>query len=427
MGGTRVRPSRQPIRIVVHDYAGHPFQLQLSRELASRGHEVLHLHSTAFQTPKANLAPQHDDPSTLTIEGVDLRERFQKYNFVRRLMQERRYGRLVANRIASSGAEILLSANVPLDALSISHTEARRLRMATVVWLQDVYSIAIARALNARLPVIGGHFAARFERLEAAVLRSADAIVSITEDFLPVLDRWGVARERLSVIHNWAPLQDITPLPKSNTWSKEQGLADTPVLLYSGTLGLKHDPSLLALLADELPEATVVVVSEGLGADWLRQHPPRLGNLLILPFQPFGRLPEVLAAADVLVVILDRDAGEFSVPSKVLTSLAAGRAILAGVPGSNLAAKTIERARAGRVIDPTDRAGFVAAAREMLGDAQQRRRWGEAARAYAESTFDITKIADRFEAVIQQAVQRAHRPNRRPGGEAITSGSTIDG
>ena len=32
------------MKIIVHDYAGHPFQVQLSRRLASRGHEVLHLY-----------------------------------------------------------------------------------------------------------------------------------------------------------------------------------------------------------------------------------------------------------------------------------------------------------------------------------------------------------------------------------------------
>ncbi len=30
------------MRILVHDYSGHPFQAQLSRELARRGHDVVH-------------------------------------------------------------------------------------------------------------------------------------------------------------------------------------------------------------------------------------------------------------------------------------------------------------------------------------------------------------------------------------------------
>ena len=44
------------LRIAVHDYSGHPFQVQLSRALAERGHEVLHLYSTRFQTPRGPLA-----------------------------------------------------------------------------------------------------------------------------------------------------------------------------------------------------------------------------------------------------------------------------------------------------------------------------------------------------------------------------------
>jgi len=30
------------MRLLIHDYAGHPFQVQLSRELARRGHSVTH-------------------------------------------------------------------------------------------------------------------------------------------------------------------------------------------------------------------------------------------------------------------------------------------------------------------------------------------------------------------------------------------------
>ena len=40
----------------------------------------------------------------------------------------------------------------------------------------------------------------------------------------------------------------------------------------------------------------------------------------------------MLASADVLVALLETDAGAFSVPSKVLTSLSAGRPILAAIP-----------------------------------------------------------------------------------------------
>lgn len=40
------------MRILVHDYAGYAFPLQLSRALARRHHQVLHLYSGSFQAPK---------------------------------------------------------------------------------------------------------------------------------------------------------------------------------------------------------------------------------------------------------------------------------------------------------------------------------------------------------------------------------------
>ena len=40
------------MRILVNDYAGHPFQLQLSRSLARDGHTVLHTYFGAYRPRK---------------------------------------------------------------------------------------------------------------------------------------------------------------------------------------------------------------------------------------------------------------------------------------------------------------------------------------------------------------------------------------
>ena len=56
------------------------------------------------------------------------------------------------------------------------------------------------------------------------------------------------------------------------------------------------------------------------------------GSLRCLGFQPFEVLPDVLGSADVLVAILEPDAGVFSVPSKVLSYFCAGRPVLLAVP-----------------------------------------------------------------------------------------------
>jgi len=55
-------------------------------------------------------------------------------------------------------------------------------------------------------------------------------------------------------------------------------------------------------------------------------------NLVVFPYQPLDRYAEVLASGDVLLGILNADAGVYSVPSKILSNLCAGRPILFSMP-----------------------------------------------------------------------------------------------
>ena len=76
-------------RILMNDHSGHPFTIQLSRELSSRGYEVLHTYSKSFQTPKGPLLKRENDPENFQIKGIELSEPFQKYSFIKRRSQER--------------------------------------------------------------------------------------------------------------------------------------------------------------------------------------------------------------------------------------------------------------------------------------------------------------------------------------------------
>ena len=196
-------------------------------------------------------------------------------------------------------------------------------------------------------------------------------MVVISEDFLGLLGEWGIDESKVTVVRNWAPLEEVSVSPRPNPWSERHHIADDQtVLLYAGTLGLKHEPRMLLALAEafaERPDVRVVVASEGLGATWLAE---RLDGdeMELIPFQPYADLPDMLGSGDVLLVLLEPDAGVFSVPSKVLTYHCAGRAILGAIPHENLAARTIESNGAGIVVDPGDADGFVTAAHRLIDE-----------------------------------------------------------
>ena len=204
--GPEVTGPRGGLRIVVHDYSGHPFQVQLSRELARRGHTVLHLHFAGFQTPKAALVRRSDDPPTFAVEAIDLDRPFAKYQLLRRLIQERQLGGILARRIRAFNPDVVMSSNAPLDVQVGAHHAARSTGAAFIFWLQDVYSDAIARHLRRMLPGLGHIAALRFIALERSLLRKADRVVAITDDFRPRLQEWNVEPDRVITVENWAPI-----------------------------------------------------------------------------------------------------------------------------------------------------------------------------------------------------------------------------
>ncbi len=90
--------------------------------------------------------------------------------------------------------------------------------------------------------------AAAFDRLEAWCARNAGHVIAIGDAFTAVYQRWRVDPAKVSVIPNWAPLEEIVPADRDNPQATSifAGTNGADLrLLYAGTLGRKHNPGLL--------------------------------------------------------------------------------------------------------------------------------------------------------------------------------------
>ncbi len=389
------------MRIAVHDYAGYAFPVELSRELARRGHDVLHLYSSAITSPRGRVSSLRDDPATFAVEPVNLGVKIDRDKLFERRRLEAEHGRRVVARSKAFCPDVVLSSNAPLESQKQIYSFCKRDRIGFVYWVQDLIGEAATRLLRQR-SAVARPVAWYYRQLEHRLLWSADGVVVISADFRPYVP------SSAAVIENWAPLRDLPLRPKRNPWSEANGLAATTNLLYSGTLGMKHNPEILLRLASASAHDAnlrVVVASEGSAANWIRQQRDLRGmnNIVLLPFQPFEDLADMYASADVLIAILEPAASVFSVPSKVLSYLCAGRPLLLVVPPENLAARIVRESGAGIVVPPTDTRGTEQALASLVSDPVARAEMGARARGYAERTFDLATIADRFENVLNRA------------------------
>ncbi|MFF3846933.1 glycosyltransferase family 4 protein [Streptomyces sp. NPDC002328] len=391
------------MRILVHDYSGHPFQAQLSRELARRGHDVVHSTCTAYVSGKGNLAGDAPGLRFVTIgNGTALK----KEAYVRRLSQETLLGFELARQVRREKPDVAMLSNLPVPVLVVAAAVLRRMGVPWVLWHQDVTAVALRNFAAADVAPAMGIAAKVFGAGEKWAARRSSAIVVIAESFVRIHEEWGTAG-KVSVIPNWAPLDEIVPVDRANAWSTGHGLNGVRTVLYSGTLGLKHNPVLLVRLAERLRESgtpvRLVVVNDGPAVPVLREAAAARGvELTLLPFQPYERLPQVLGSGDVLVVLLAADAGGFSVPSKTLSYLCAGRPVLGLMPADNLAAGLLRQA--GSAVFPPEESSIEDAAawvREVLSEPGLAESLGKESRALAEREFALEDCASRFEDILR--------------------------
>jgi glycosyltransferase involved in cell wall biosynthesis len=268
--------------------------------------------------------------------------------------------------------------------------------------MQDFYSVAVSSLLKDRWLGLGRLAGLLYRVMDGRQIEASNGLILISEGFRSELSAFNLATTPPTwTIPNWGPLNDVPLRVKDTPWAAQHGLQNRFVYLYSGTLGLKHNPMLLLRLAkalDKDPNSIVVVASRGAGRTALEKHlsvnPQH--NLVLLDLQPLDVFPDVLGAADIMVALLEEDAGRFSVPSKILSYLCAGKPTVLSTPLENLAAQVLADAQAGIAVSATDEDAFIKAALALRNDPDEIGRLGQNGRRYAEKHFVLNAVADRF-------------------------------
>jgi len=196
----------------------------------------------------------------------------KKYSPFARRRQDIEHGEMAVRTLEKFRPDAVISANTPLDAQVLIQNHCRRSEIRFVYWLQDVLGVGIYRLFRRKLPVFGHAVGMYYMARERRLLRRSDAVVAITDDFRQILHGYGVDAGRIHVVENWAPLDEIPRVGRQNAWAEERRLVESFNFVYSGTMGMKHNPELILRLARRfrgIANVRVVVISEGVGADWL--------------------------------------------------------------------------------------------------------------------------------------------------------------
>jgi colanic acid biosynthesis glycosyl transferase WcaI len=239
--------------------------------------------------------------------------------------------------------------------------------------------------------------------LEKFAYRTAHTISVITDGFRENLVNKGVPVNKIVCIPNWVNVNFIRPLPKqSNSWISNHQLNGKFVVLYSGNIALTQGLETVieaAVCLRHIKDIVFVIVGESRALQRLQEYCLSNGadNVLLLPLQPREKLPEMLAASDVGLIVQKHNVISFNMPSKIPLLLASGRPIVGSVPATGTAAKAIELSGGGIVVEPESPQAMAAAVHDLYANPALGRKLGNTGRQFAEENYSLEQALDRYE------------------------------
>lgn len=240
-----------------------------------------------------------------------------------------------------------------------------------------------------------------YARAKKKIVLCRDASKLLQEDYrVPEAD--------IVQIPNWADGDKIYPISKHNSnFAKENALTEPFTVLYSGNMGLYYEFDTILKVAELLQDAPFKLVLVGGGGKkaWCEQQiaERKLTNSIVLPYQPFETLNDSLNACDASLVTIARGIEGISFPSKLYTSLATGKAIIAiSEPHSELR-EIVDKSGCGVWAELGDAEGLRDLIVTMMNDPDRTAKMGEEARALFERDYTREACSAKYAQVIRDA------------------------
>lgn len=166
--------------------------------------------------------------------------------------------------------------------------------------------------------------------------------------------------QNLIIIPNWSGLTNAQPVRKGdNLFIQKNGYKNKFIVQYSGNIGYTHNVEILidvARMIQSEEDIKFLIIGRGERVDYIRDliHKYNLSNCDLLPFQPDDMLKYSLSAADFGVVILDDDAGNVSIPSKIYNYQTLGIPLLCIAPATSELNRHVNYYKNGRCFQKED-------------------------------------------------------------------------
>ncbi|MBR9867917.1 MAG: glycosyltransferase WbuB [Oceanospirillales bacterium] len=236
---------------------------------------------------------------------------------------------------------------------------------------------------------------------ERWLLKRFDVVSSISYSMLDNAVAKGVSHDKLIFFPNWSDTGFVTPDVDGSELRTLWGYTpDDKVVLYSGNIGQKQGLDIVLDAAESFkhrPEVKFLIIGNGSYSETLQglARERGLSNVSFKPLQAWEDVPNILAMADVHLVVQKRGAADAVLPSKLTNILSAGgNAVVTAESNTELGKIAEKYPGIYTCVEPENLSAFIAGLEscfDMTTDQPN-----IIARNYAVENLNKDKVIDRF-------------------------------
>jgi colanic acid biosynthesis glycosyl transferase WcaI len=175
-----------------------------------------------------------------------------------------------------------------------------------------------------------GKVAHLIKKTERWLMSKFDAVSTISYSMVENAKAKGVAADKIIFFPNWSDTEFVTPYTDGTALKEEWDFSKSDkIILYAGNIGKKQGLEIVLEAAQAFKEQgnlKFVLVGAGAHVDELKAlaSTMSLTNVFFKPLQAWERVPEMLALADIHLVVQKKGAADAVLPSKLTNILSAG-------------------------------------------------------------------------------------------------------
>lgn len=252
-----------------------------------------------------------------------------------------------------------------------------------------------------------------FRRIESSLYKNSDMVAVHSDGNRDHVISCGGVPEKVTVIPNLVDTQSIRPGERNNEFRRRYGIgSDEYIVSFAGVIGLSQDIDTVIDAAKQLENEKKIVfyiVGDGLEKPRLMAQAEGMKNVRFLPMLQKDEYIELLHASDICLATLRKEVKTPVVPSKIMSIMAAGRPLIAGLPLHGDAPKIVEAARCGVCIEPENSSALAEAVRKIHSDPQLADEFCINGRTYVERFYSLEVCTTLFERVFERTLNQEKR------------------